>query len=60
MKRYQNAEKVLKKLLMDYEELNEQWQKYIKKEYFPDIAGRDAIDDAAKPLTDHKNLIFII
>ena len=55
MKRYQNAEKGFEEALgMDYEELNEQWQKYIKKEYFPDIAGRDAIDDVAKPLTDHK------
>ena len=38
MKRYQNAEKGFEEALgMDYEELNEQWQKYIKKEYFPDI-----------------------
>ena len=30
------------------------WHKYIKKEYYPDVAGRDELKDIAKPLTDHK------
>ena len=39
---------------MDFEELTEQWHKYIKKEYYPDVAGRDEVNDIAKRLTDHK------
>ena len=39
---------------MDYDELTEQWHKYIKKEFFPDVAGRDEVNDIAKKLTDHK------
>jgi hypothetical protein len=39
---------------MDFEELTEQWHKYIKKEYYPDVAGRDEVKDIAKPLTNHK------
>ena len=34
--------------------MTEQWHKYIKKEYFPDVAGRDEVKDIAKRLTDHK------
>lgn len=55
MKRHGNAEKGFKEALgMDFEELTEQWHKYIKKEYYPDVAGRDELKDIAKPLTDHK------
>ena len=55
MKKYQNAEKGYKKALgMDFEELSKQWKKYLKKEYWPDIAGRDEIEDISKQLTDHK------
>lgn len=55
MKRTGNAEKGFKQALgMDFEELTEQWHKYIKKEYWPDIAGRDEIEDVGKALTDHK------
>nr|MCS5624384.1 biopolymer transporter Tol [Candidatus Neomarinimicrobiota bacterium] len=55
MKRHGNAEKGFKEALgMDFEELTEQWHKYIKKEYYPDVAGRDEVKDIAKPLTDHK------
>ena len=55
MKRYGNAEKGFEDALgMDFEELTEQWHKYIKKEYFPDVAGRDEVEDIAKRLTDHK------
>jgi Tol biopolymer transport system component len=55
MKQTQNAEKGFKQALgMDFEELTKQWHKHIKKEYWPDIAGRDAVGDIAKALTDHK------
>jgi Tol biopolymer transport system component len=35
------------------EELNKRWQKYIKKEYWPDIANRQDPEDFSKKLTDH-------
>ncbi|MBN4081144.1 PD40 domain-containing protein, partial [Caldithrix abyssi] len=55
MKRRGNAELGFKEALgMDFEELTEQWHKYIKKEYYPDVAGRDEVKDVAKRLTDHK------
>mgnify|MGYP003326350253 FL=1 len=55
MKRLRGAEKGFKSAIgMDYDELTEQWHKYIKKEFYPDVAGRDEVDDIAKRLTDHK------
>ena len=55
MKRLRSAEKGFKSAIgMDYEELTEQWHKYIKKEFYPDVAGRDEVKDIAKKLTDHK------
>jgi Tol biopolymer transport system component len=55
MKRLGSAENGFKEALgMDFEELTEQWHKYIKKEYYPDVAGRDEVKDIAKRLTDHK------
>lgn len=55
MKMTQNAEKGIERALgMDYEDLTKQWHKYLKKEYWPDVAGRDEIEDIAKRLTDHK------
>ena len=55
MKRLRGAEKGFKSAIgMDYDELTEQWHKYIKKEFYPDVAGRDEVDDIAKKLTDHK------
>lgn len=55
MKMTQNAEKGFERALgMDYEDLTKQWHKYLKKEYWPDVAGRDEIEDIAKRLTDHK------
>lgn len=57
MKKAQVAERGWEKALgMDFDDLTEQWQDYIKKEYWPDITGRDAIDDIAKRLTDHEKL----
>ena len=55
MKNLRSAEKGFESAIgMDYEELTEQWHKYIKKEFFPDVAGRDEVNDIAKKLTDHK------
>jgi len=55
MKMTQDAEKGIERALgMDYEDLTKQWHKYLKKEYWPDVAGRDEIEDIAKRLTDHK------
>ncbi len=55
MKMTQNAEKGFERALgMDYKDLTKKWHKYLKKEYWPDVAGRDEIEDIAKRLTDHK------
>jgi len=57
MKKTQNAERGWEQALgMDFEDLTEQWQDYVKKEYWPDIVGRDALDDIAHRLTDHEKL----
>ena len=55
MKRTQNAERGFEQALgMKYNELTAQWHKYLKKEYWPDIANRDPIEDISEKLTDHK------
>ncbi len=55
MKRSQNAKDGFQKALgMDYDALTKQWHKYLKKEYWPDVAGREELDDFGKPLTDHE------
>ena len=57
MKKTQNAERGWEQALgMVFEDLTEQWQDYVKKEYWPDITGRDAIEDIAHRLTDHEKL----
>lgn len=38
---------------MGMEDLNKRWQKHLKKEYWPDIAGRQEPDEMARQLTDH-------
>jgi Tol biopolymer transport system component len=54
MKKSQNAERGYEKALgMDFDDLTDQWHKYLKKEYWPDVAGRDAVEDIATRLTDH-------
>ncbi|MEE9190669.1 MAG: hypothetical protein V3U16_07855, partial [Candidatus Neomarinimicrobiota bacterium] len=54
MKKSQNAERGYEKALgMDFDDLTEQWHKYLKKEYWPDVADRDAVEDIATRLTDH-------
>jgi Tol biopolymer transport system component len=35
------------------EDLNKRWQKHLKKEYWPDIAGRQEPEEMARKLTDH-------
>ncbi len=35
------------------EDLNKRWQKHLKKEYWPDIAGRQEPEEFARQLTDH-------
>ena len=39
---------------LNLEELNERWEKYLKKTYWPDIATRDDPDSFAKRLTSTK------
>jgi Tol biopolymer transport system component len=39
---------------MSLEKLNEKWQSYLKKTYWPDIKFRDDVKDFAKQLTDHE------
>ncbi len=55
MKRSQDAEVGFRKAMgMDFEDLSDQWHKYLKREYWGDITGRDEIEEIAKRLTDHK------
>jgi len=55
MKFTQSAEKGFEKAIgMDFKGLTKQWQKYLKKEYWPDINGREEIEDITIRLTDHK------
>ena len=55
MKQSQNAEKGFRRALgMDYEDLSKKWHKYLKKDYWPDVAGREDVADVAKQLTNHK------
>jgi len=56
-KRTQNVEKAFEKTIgMNFVELTEQWHKYIKKEYWPDINGRSEIKDFSQKITDHEKL----
>ena len=41
---------------IDLEELNNQWRKYLKKEYWPDIQYRDDVRDISRQLTNHIDL----
>lgn len=55
MKLTQNTEKGFERALgMDFKDLTEQWHKYLKKEYWPDVAGMEEVEDVAKRLTNHK------
>ena len=41
---------------VDIDELSQQWHKYIKKEYWPDITIRDDIQDISRQITNHEEL----
>tara|TARA_B100000315_G_scaffold260929_1_gene327599 strand:+ start:10239 stop:13376 length:3138 start_codon:yes stop_codon:yes gene_type:complete len=57
VKRKQDLERGLKSALgMDFEDLSKQWEKYLKKEYWPDVAGREELEDIAHRITDHDEL----
>jgi Tol biopolymer transport system component len=48
-------DKSLKKSIgMGMEEFNEEWQKRLRKEYWPEISEREEPKDFAKQLTDHE------
>ena len=56
-KQKQNVEEAFKHSVgLDYEDLSKRWQKYLKKEYWPDFAGREYLEDYAHRLTDHEEL----
>ena len=40
---------------IDFKELTEEWQRKMKREYWPDIADREEPSEIAKPLTDHRD-----
>ena len=57
MKSRSSAEKGIEKSIgLDMKELTEAWHKWVRKEYWPDIADREELDDIATRLTDHKEL----
>ncbi|OUW61721.1 MAG: hypothetical protein CBD58_02850 [bacterium TMED198] len=41
---------------LDYDQLNEQWQSYLKKQYWTEVTIRDDLNDIALPLTNHIKL----
>lgn len=53
----QDVQKAFQKSMgLDFEDLTDQWHKHLKKEYWPDVAGRDELEDFAHQITDHKEL----
>ncbi len=55
--RQNSVEKGIEQSLgIDIEELSDQWHGYLKKQYWPDVEGRDNLKDIARKLTDHKKL----
>ncbi len=40
----------------DYDQLSEQWNEYLKVQYWPDITGRERLDNFAYKVTDHIEL----
>ncbi|NOZ09118.1 MAG: hypothetical protein GXO91_09650, partial [FCB group bacterium] len=57
IKKNNSVEKGLEQALgVNLKELSKQWHKYLKKEYWPDVAGRDNLPDIADRLTDHEKL----
>lgn len=57
MKSRGNADKGLKMAIgLDMKELTDKWQRWMRTEYWPDIADRDEIQEVAVKITDHKKL----
>jgi len=40
----------------EFDELSKRWRKYIRKQYWPDIEGREDVQDISTQLTDHEKL----
>lgn len=56
-KLHQDVTKAFQKSLgMDFKDLSKQWEKHLKKEYWPDVAGRDELEDFAHRITNHEEL----
>lgn len=57
IKKKNSVEKGVESALgVDFEELTDQWHKYLKKEYWPDVGTRQSIHDIARAVTDHEKL----
>jgi len=57
LKQYKNINEALHKTLgMGPKQLTEKWRLELRKEYWPDIAGRHNLDDIGERLTDHEEL----
>jgi len=55
IKSYKSVDKGLKESIgLKQEELTEEWHKWVKRKYWPDIAKRENIDDIATQITDDK------
>lgn len=55
IRRYGNIEDAFKSSLgLTLQEFNDRWKRYLKREYWPDVAKRDDPDDYAIRLTDHR------
>lgn len=57
MKSKGNADRGLKAAIgMDMKELTDKWHRWMRTEYWPDVADRDEIQEIAVKMTDHKKL----
>jgi Tol biopolymer transport system component len=41
---------------LDLKELTEEWHKWVRREYWPDVGDRDELEDIAIRLTNHKKI----
>lgn len=54
IRKHKKSTKAIKEVFdMDFDDLTREWRKYVKKQYFPEIAKRDELEDIAYPLTNH-------
>ena len=57
IKTYGNLNKGVENAIgVDLDELSIQWQKYLKKEYWPDVEFRDDVRDISRQITNHIDL----